>query len=83
MDKPAWRAQVNGKQLFDSNSEPRIMVIKGSVDESSPTAQYELDGLAGATLTGRGITALVHYWIGDHGYGPYLDRMREEAQQSL
>ncbi|MGB5164999.1 MAG: Na(+)-translocating NADH-quinone reductase subunit C [Woeseiaceae bacterium] len=83
MDKPAWRAQVNGKQLFDSNREPRIMVIKGSVDESSATAQYELDGLAGATLTGRGITALVHYWIGDHGYGPYLDRMREEAQQSL
>ena len=46
--------------VFDSNGEPRITVIKGTVDESSPTAQYELDGLAGATLTGRGITALVH-----------------------
>jgi Na+-transporting NADH:ubiquinone oxidoreductase subunit C len=81
MDKPEWRAHVDGKLLFDSNGEPSIRVIKGTVDASSPTAQYELDGLAGATLTGRGITALVHYWIGDDGYGPYLNRMREEAQQ--
>jgi Na+-transporting NADH:ubiquinone oxidoreductase subunit C len=83
MDKPAWRAQWDGKQLFDDNGEPRVEVIKGTVDESSPTAKYELDGLAGATLTGRGITALVRYWIGEDGYGPYLDRMREEAQQQL
>ncbi len=29
-----------------------------------PEAQYQVDGLAGATLTGRGVTNLVHYWTG-------------------
>ena len=81
IDKPAWRAQWAGKSLFDENGAPRIEVIKGNVDDASPTARYQIDGLAGATLTGRGVQYLVHYWVGEHGYGPYLDRMRQEAQR--
>jgi Na+-transporting NADH:ubiquinone oxidoreductase subunit C len=81
IDKPEWRAQWVGKVLFDEDGAPRIEVIKGNVDESAPTAQYEIDGLAGSTLTGRGVQYLVHYWIGEHGYGSYLDRVRQEAQR--
>ncbi len=81
IDKPAWREQWVGKSLFDENGAPRIEVIKGNVDDASPTARYEIDGLAGATLTGRGVQYLVQYWVGDHGYGPYLDRVRREAQR--
>ena len=81
IDKPAWRDQWVGKSLYDENGEPRIEVIKGNVDETSPTAKYEIDGLAGATLTGRGVQYLVQYWVGEHGYGPYLDRLQQEAQQ--
>ncbi len=81
IDKPAWRAQWAGRQLFDESGTPAIEVIKGTVDESSPNARYEIDGLAGATLTGRGVRNLVHYWVGEHGYGPYLDRRRQEAQR--
>lgn len=81
IDKPAWREQWVGQQLFDENGDPRIEVIKGTVDPSSPTAKYEIDGLAGATLTARGVTNLVHYWVGEHAYGPYLNRRRQEAQR--
>ena len=81
IDKPAWRAQWAGKSLFDDNGAPRIEVIKGDVDDTSPTAVYEVDGLAGATLTGRGVQYLVQYWVGEHGYGPYLDRIRREARR--
>jgi len=81
IDKPAWRAQWAGRKLIDESGAPAIEVIKGTVDRSSPDAQYQVDGLAGATLTARGVTNLVHYWVGEHGYGPYLDRRRQEAQR--
>ncbi len=81
IDKPAWRAQWAGKSLFDENGTPRIEVIKGNVDAASPVARYQIDGLAGATLTGRGVQYLVNYWVGEHGYGPYLDRRRQEARR--
>ena len=81
IDKPDWRAQWVGKSLYDESGAPRIEVIKGNVDETSPTAKYEIDGLAGATLTGRGVQYLVQYWVGEHGYGPYLDRRQQEAQR--
>lgn len=80
IDKPAWRAQWSGKKLFDENGRARIEVIRGTVADNSPESGYQVDGLAGATLTGRGVTSLVHYWVGDHGFGPYLDRIRREQQ---
>ena len=36
---------------------------------------YHVDGLSGATLTARGVTELVQFWLGDDGFGPYLDRL--------
>lgn len=76
IDKPAWRAQWSGKSLFDENGEARIEVIRGTVPDDSAMLDYQVDGLAGATLTGRGVTNLVHYWVGDHAFGPYLDKIR-------
>ena len=72
IDRPAWRELWNGKQLFGAGGEPMVQVIKGVGSN-----EFEVDGLAGATLTGRGVQDLVHYWAGNHGYGPYLARLRE------
>jgi Na+-transporting NADH:ubiquinone oxidoreductase subunit C len=80
VDKPAWRAQWSGKKLFDDSGEARIEVIRGTVVDGSADSNYQVDGLAGATLTGRGVTSLVHYWVGDNGFGPYLDKIRSEQQ---
>ena len=41
-------------------------------------AQYEIDGLAGATITSRGVSALLKYWLGEEGFKPLLDRLRTE-----
>ena len=73
VDKPAWRSQWVGKQLFDASGNPQIEVVKGPAPDGS---DYQIDGLAGATLTGRGVTNLVRYWTGPDGFGPYLDRLR-------
>lgn len=77
MDKESWRAQVEGKQIYGDDGEPVIRVIKGPVPEGGAGTEHMLDGLAGATLTGNGITGLVQYWTGSHGFGPYLANFRE------
>lgn len=78
IDKPAWREKWQGKKLYGPDGEPRIEVIKGPAPDGS---EYEIDGLAGATLTGRGVSNLVRYWIGDQGYGPYLKALSEEESR--
>jgi Na+-transporting NADH:ubiquinone oxidoreductase subunit C len=78
IDKEPWRAQWVGKQIFDVGDEPRIRVIKGIVPADAPDAKYKIDGLSGATLTANGVTGLVQYWTGPHGFGPYLKNFRED-----
>ncbi len=81
VDNPKWKGQWPGKKIydFDVNEEPQIELIKGSVDVSMPGAEYKIDGLSGATLTSRGVTNLIHFWLGDNGFRKYLDRVREGA----
>ncbi|MGF1615597.1 MAG: Na(+)-translocating NADH-quinone reductase subunit C [Gammaproteobacteria bacterium] len=76
---PEWNAKWHGKQVYDENDRPQIQVMKGTVDPSTPSAEHKVDGIAGATLTSRGVTNLMRYWLGSHGYGQYLSRVREEG----
>jgi Na+-transporting NADH:ubiquinone oxidoreductase subunit C len=79
VDNPQWLAKWEGKKVADEQGIPRIEVIKGSVDSDSPRARYQVDGLSGATATSRGVTNLLRYWLGEDGFGPYLERMRAEG----
>ena len=45
--------------------------------EVATGASFALD-VPGATLTGNGVTYMMHYWLGADGYGPYLTRIWEE-----
>ncbi len=79
VDNPRWKALWVGKHAFDSEGKVRIEVIKGQVTPQTPDARYKVDGLSGATFTARGVGNLVQFWLGDEGYGPFLDRMRKEV----
>jgi Na+-transporting NADH:ubiquinone oxidoreductase subunit C len=35
-----------------------------------------VDGISGATRTSRGVHGLLRFWLGDFGFGPYLERVR-------
>jgi Na+-transporting NADH:ubiquinone oxidoreductase subunit C len=78
VDRPEWRALWQGKEVYGDDGEPVIEVVKGSV-QPGPAAEHKIDGLSGATLTGRGVTNLLHYWLGPDGFGPYLDQFRERG----
>ena len=76
VDNPAWKALWNGKQVFDQDGKVRIEVVKGKVVPNRPETRYQVDGLSGATITARGVSNMLRYWLGKDGFGPYLDRLK-------
>ena len=75
VDNPRWKGLWPGKEVY-RDGDVEISLIKGSVDPSSADAPWEVDGLAGATLTSRGVTNLVHFWLGENGFEPFLNNLR-------
>ena len=73
VDNPRWKALWNGKKLRDEDGTLQITVAK-----QPPAAgqDYYIDALAGATLTSRGVDNLVRFWMGEDGYGPFLERLK-------
>jgi Na+-transporting NADH:ubiquinone oxidoreductase subunit C len=71
IEKPDWLAQWPGKQLYDGNGNVRIEVVRGQAPPG-PDEMYQVDGMSGATLTGRGVSNLLQRWVGPQGFGPYL-----------
>ncbi|MGB5722505.1 MAG: Na(+)-translocating NADH-quinone reductase subunit C [Woeseiaceae bacterium] len=83
IDKEPWRAQWVGKLVYNSGDEPQIRIIKGIVPADARDARHMIDGLSGATLTANGVTGLVQYWTGPHGFGPYLKTFRAAEDSQL
>ncbi|QUX91437.1 Na(+)-translocating NADH-quinone reductase subunit C [Marinomonas sp. A3A] len=81
VDNPNWKALWKGKEIYNEQGEAAIHLVKGGVDSSDPKAAYKVDGLSGATLTSRGVTHLVQYWLGQEGFGPFLSQLRSEGVQ--
>mgnify|MGYP003385089861 CR=1 FL=1 len=75
VDNPKWKALWPGKKVY-KNDDVEIHLIKGSVDPASASAEYQIDGLAGATLTSQGVTNLVHFWLGEQGFQKFLSNLR-------
>ena len=76
VDNPRWKDLWKGKQVYRDGA-VAISVVKGSVDQGSDAANWQVDGLSGATLTSRGVSNLVQYWLGEDGFEPYLRNLRE------
>ena len=75
VDNPRWKALWPGKQVYKDGT-VKLGLIKGSVDPASANADWEIDGLSGATLTARGVTNLVQFWLGEDGFEPFLENLR-------
>lgn len=75
VDNPSWKAQWEGLKLFNDQGEPAAMVAKGPAPPSDP---YAVDGLSGATITSRGVTKLLQYWVSENAYGPFLNELAAE-----
>jgi Na+-transporting NADH:ubiquinone oxidoreductase subunit C len=76
---PIWRALWKGKKVYSDKGDVALTLVKGGVDESRADAVYKVDGLAGATLTSRGVSNLVQYWMGAEGFATYLNKIRTKG----
>lgn len=74
-DEP-WRALWVNKKLYDENNNLVMGVAKAGSAKPS-----EVDGISGATLTGRGVHNMLQFWLGENGYKPFLDNLRKNAGQ--
>ena len=77
VDNPRWKALWPGRKVL-ADAEPRIEVVRGRAG-STDEDPYRVDGLAGATMTGRGVTNLLRFWLGEEGFRPYFERLRIEG----
>lgn len=79
IDNRNWKQQWQGKKVYAADGNVKFEVVKGNVDRNAADAIHQVDGLAGATLTARGVENLVHYWFGDDGYKPFIQNLKEEG----
>lgn len=82
VNSPEWKAKWPGKKIFDKNGDVAIQVIKGQVGPNTSGKIHKVDGLSGATLTTKGVDHLVRFWVGQDGFGPYLDRMKKRYRNN-
>ncbi|GAB6050210.1 Na(+)-translocating NADH-quinone reductase subunit C [Hydrogenophilus islandicus] len=81
VENPKWRALWPGKVTYDENGRVAIRVIKGHVDPSHPDARFTVDGLAGATLTSKGVDQTVRFWLSERAYGPFLQELQQGGKR--
>ena len=77
VDDENWKQKWVGKLAFDDGGDVQIKVARGTVDPNRPEAKHQVDGIAGATLTAVGVSNLVQYWLGENGFGRFLEKQRE------
>lgn len=75
IENPLWTSIWKGKKIYDEKSSLRIEVIKGMVNKGKVESKYQIDGLSGATLTGRGVSSFVRFWLNDNGFGLLLKKL--------
>ena len=78
VDRADWLAQWPGKQLYDGAGNVRIEIVRGKVVPGD-NAIHQIDGMSGATLTGRGINVFLQHWLGPDGFGPFLKDLASES----
>jgi Na+-transporting NADH:ubiquinone oxidoreductase subunit C len=74
VDNPKWKGSWKGKKAFaPGKPEVAVAVVKNAKGE------YQIDSLSGATITSRGVTYMMQFWLGERGFGKFLQKVRESG----
>ena len=77
IEEAEWEAQWRDLPAYDDDGLLRIGVRSHTGGGFSDDAMYQVDGISGATRTAQGVDGMVRFWLGDFGFGPFLQRLRE------
>ena len=75
VDNPKWKKLWEGRLIQNDSGElPKDYVVKGAPGSDNKNA---VSGLSGATITSKGVSNLVKYWLGDNGFGKFIDSTKK------
>jgi Na+-transporting NADH:ubiquinone oxidoreductase subunit C len=78
VDNPTWKGLWKGKKVYrEGSDEVAIEVVKNA------RGDYSVDAISGATITSRGVSNMMQFWLGEHAFGPYLAKVRAEGPPPL
>lgn len=73
----AVKARFEGKKLYDeSGTLQSVSMVKG--EKGEPLDDHHIDGLSGATLTGKGLNAMLKDYFGY--YGSYIEKTKNSKE---
>ena len=70
--EPEWQEKWANIVPYDDNGNPHIDLVKVRSNE----AKNQVDAIAGATLTSNGVEHMMNFWLGEQGYKPLVDHIR-------
>ena len=73
VDNPSWKAQWEGKTLYNEQGEVELRVVKGG---AAPGDEHGVDALSGASITSAGVEHMVDFWFGERGFKAYIAKVR-------
>jgi len=74
--------RYHGKKVFDENgSLVSIMMLKGEHHDASALDDHHIDGMSGATLTGKGVNQMLESYFGY--YKNYIQKTKGEAGEKV
>jgi Na+-transporting NADH:ubiquinone oxidoreductase subunit C len=76
IENEKWLFGWQNKKIYDHNNSMSLRVVKGKVTTTDEAAEYQVDGISGATMTAEGVNNLMQFWFGDHGFKPFFDRLQ-------
>lgn len=68
INNPRWQSQWPEKEIYNEANEVAFRVVK-----SGGGGEHAVDALSGATLTSRGVENMIRFWLGERGFGPFLE----------
>ena len=73
VDNPQWKAQFPGKRPLGPDGKVGLTVKKAG--QAAADSPYQIDGLSGSTITTNGVDRMLKLWLGENGYGKYLEQL--------
>lgn len=78
IEKDWFQNNFKGKKIWDErqNKLVPVQLVKGKVADLISEAQtpFYVDGISGATMTSKGVSAMIDHWL--HVYEPYFKTIR-------
>lgn len=81
VEKSWFQNNFKGKKIWDTKEKAvhSVTVVKGKVVDKIPKSEqkFYVDGISGATMTGKGVTQFLDTWI--RVYDPYFQTVRPKT----